>query len=107
MPIVDGINSTKMIREFETSSDSTALSSVANLNNRIPIFAVSASLLEKDMSLYVDAGFDGWVMKPINFNRLNVLFEGLQTGDTRNAATYHPGCDWEQGGWFTPIPEKQ
>ncbi|GLB08244.1 light-sensor Protein kinase [Aspergillus tubingensis] len=107
MPIVDGINSTKMIREFETSSDSTELSSVAKLNNRIPIFAVSASLLEKDMSLYVDAGFDGWVMKPINFNRLNVLFEGLQTGDTRNAATYHPGCDWEQGGWFTPIPEKQ
>ena len=107
MPIVDGIKSTEMIREFETSSDPTELSSVAKLNNRIPIFAVSASLLEKDMSLYVDAGFDGWVMKPINFNRLNVLFEGLQTGDTRNAATYHPGCDWEQGGWFTPIPEKQ
>ncbi|XRM45664.1 hypothetical protein ABZX51_008742 [Aspergillus tubingensis] len=107
MPIVDGIKSTEMIREFETSSDSIELSSVAKLNNRIPIFAVSASLLEKDMSLYVDAGFDGWVMKPINFNRLNVLFEGLQTGDTRNAATYHPGCDWEQGGWFTPIPEKQ
>ncbi|PWY93972.1 hypothetical protein BO94DRAFT_458125 [Aspergillus sclerotioniger CBS 115572] len=105
MPIVDGINSTKMIRQFEaTLPDNTALSPVAKLNNRIPIFAVSASLLEKDMSLYVDAGFDGWIMKPINFNRLNVLFDGLQHEGTRNNATYHPGYDWEQGGWFMPTP---
>ncbi|OOF90272.1 hypothetical protein ASPCADRAFT_135308 [Aspergillus carbonarius ITEM 5010] len=108
MPIVDGINSTKMIRQFEsTLPDNTALSPVAKLNNRIPIFAVSASLLEKDMSLYVDAGFDGWIMKPINFNRLNILFEGLQHKFPRNNATYHSGYDWEQGGWFTPTPREE
>ncbi|PYI00767.1 sensor histidine kinase/response regulator [Aspergillus sclerotiicarbonarius CBS 121057] len=105
MPIVDGINSTKMIRQCEaTLPDNAALSPVAKLNNQVPIFAVSASLLEKDMSLYVDAGFDGWVMKPINFNRLSVLFDGLQQEDTRNNATYYPGYDWEQGGWFMPTP---
>ncbi|RAK96027.1 putative sensor histidine kinase/response regulator [Aspergillus ibericus CBS 121593] len=108
MPIVDGINSTKMIRQFEAiSPDNAALSPIAKLNKRVPVFAVSASLLEKDMSLYVDAGFDGWIMKPINFNRLKVLFDGLQDEGTRSNATYHPGYDWEQGGWFTSTPHEE
>lgn len=100
MPIVDGMKSTQMIREFENESSSIDLSSISKLNGRIPIFAVSASLLEKDSQSYIDTGFDGWIMKPINFNRLNLLFDGLQLGDARNGATYQPG-HWEMGGWFT------
>ncbi|PYH85561.1 sensor histidine kinase/response regulator [Aspergillus uvarum CBS 121591] len=98
MPIVDGINSTKMIRQLEKESN-CLLSPIAQANNRVPIFAVSASLLEKDMPLYVGAGFDGWVMKPINFNRLNLLLSGLEDENARKSATYRPG-DWENGGWF-------
>lgn len=98
MPIADGMTATRMIREFESTTPD-ALSHKAQLNERIPIFAVSASLLESEKQTYIDAGFDGWVMKPINFTRLNVLLSGLCDLDARAAASYNPG-QWENGGWF-------
>ncbi|KAL1982108.1 hypothetical protein VTN96DRAFT_1763 [Rasamsonia emersonii] len=101
MPIVDGMNSTKMIREFESSSaDGTGiLSEKVKAYGRIPIFAVSASLVEKDMQKYIDSGFDGWIMKPIDFKRVNLILSGLQEEATRINTTYKPGM-WEIGGWF-------
>ncbi|KAJ5771077.1 uncharacterized protein N7511_003128 [Penicillium nucicola] len=100
MPIVDGIEATKMIRNYESKTPKSALSEKASKgNNRAPIFAVSASLLEKEKDKYTDAGFDGWVMKPINFARLNILFSGLGDPQARQDATYKPG-EWENGGWF-------
>ncbi|KAL4813538.1 hypothetical protein BDW67DRAFT_168160 [Aspergillus spinulosporus] len=93
MPILDGLESTKRIRQFESQNE------VANLH--IPIFAVSASLLEKDVDMYMDVGFDGWIMKPINFDRLNTLLAGIHEEQARNGAVYQPG-QWEKGGWFTP-----
>ncbi|KAL4888392.1 GAF domain-like protein [Aspergillus ambiguus] len=104
MPLVDGMSSTRMIRQFETESSSKNLSHIAELNGRVPIFAVSASLLEKDAALYMDTGFDGWIMKPINFNRLNTVLDGLQNAETRNGCAYQPG-QWENGGWFTTRTE--
>jgi light-regulated signal transduction histidine kinase (bacteriophytochrome) len=98
MPIADGMTATRMIREFESASPDT-LSHKAQLNERIPVFAVSASLLESEKQTYIDAGFDGWVMKPINFTRLNFLLSGLCDHDARVAASYSPG-QWENGGWF-------
>jgi light-regulated signal transduction histidine kinase (bacteriophytochrome)/CheY-like chemotaxis protein len=98
MPIADGMTATRMIREFESTTPD-ALSHKAQLNERIPIFAVSASLLESEKQTYIDTGFDGWVMKPINFTRLNVLLSGLCDHDARAAASYKPG-QWENGGWF-------
>ncbi|KAJ5465552.1 hypothetical protein N7530_009339 [Penicillium desertorum] len=76
MPILDGMRATRAVREFESKTPKEALSDKATRNDRVPIFAVSASLVEKDRDNYVDAGFDGWVMKPINFARLNVLLSG-------------------------------
>ena len=99
MPIVDGITSTKMIRSHEKANSEKALSTRATLNGRIPIFAVSASLVEKDRSLYIEAGFDGWVLKPIDFKRLSILLTGIVNEDTRDFCLYQPG-KWEQGGWF-------
>lgn len=92
MPILDGMDSTKQIREFEKQHVSPKL--------HVPVFAVSASLLEKDARMYIDLGFDGWIMKPINFQRLNTLLAGLHQEHARNGAVYKPG-QWEKGGWFT------
>ncbi|BCS21668.1 putative sensor histidine kinase/response regulator [Aspergillus puulaauensis] len=92
MPILDGMDSTKRIREFEKQHVSP--------NLHVPVFAVSASLLEKDAQMYIDLGFDGWIMKPINFERLNTLLAGLHQEHARNGAVYKPG-QWEKGGWFT------
>ncbi|KXG53403.1 CheY-like superfamily [Penicillium griseofulvum] len=100
MPILDGMAATRAIREFESKIPKEALSDKAIRNNRVPIFAVSASLVEKDLKAYIDTGFDGWVMKPINFARLNVLLGGLCDPYAREAATYTPEREWENGGWF-------
>ncbi|KKK12932.1 hypothetical protein ARAM_006917 [Aspergillus rambellii] len=100
MPILDGIDSTKRIRQFENESTGGQVPT-GGLIRRVPIFIVSASLLEKDAQMYMDVGFNGWIMKPINFARLNTLLAGLHSETARNNATYQPG-DWENGGWFTP-----
>jgi len=99
MPIVDGLTSTTMIRSFEKSSSDKFLSKRAALNGRVPIFAVSASLIEKERQKYIDAGFDGWILKPIDFKRLGVLLVGIVDQSTRKRHLYEPG-QWERGGWF-------
>lgn len=102
MPIVDGLTSTKMIRAFEAKSDRNGdqqLSKIASDHGRVPIFAVSASLVEHEKDTYVDAGFDGWILKPIDFKRLETLLQGITDDKVRNDALYVPG-QWERGGWF-------
>lgn len=99
MPIVDGLTSTKMIRAFEKSEKCQGLSPLASYQGRVPIFAVSASLVEKERPTYIDAGFDGWILKPIDIKRLHTLLYGITDDDTRNSCLYVPG-DWERGGWF-------
>ncbi|ROW13466.1 hypothetical protein VPNG_04420 [Cytospora leucostoma] len=99
MPIVDGLTSTKMIREFERSEQHHKLSAVASSHGRIPIFAVSASLVEREKDTYIKAGFDGWVLKPIDFKRLETLLLGISDDKVRNEAIYVTS-HWERGGWF-------
>jgi len=69
------------------------------LNGRIPIVAVSASLLERERDMYVDAGFDGWILKPISFQRLREIMTGIVDKDVRHRNVYQTG-EWERGGWF-------
>ncbi|MCJ1243572.1 Light-sensor Protein kinase [Trapelia coarctata] len=102
MPIVDGLTSTKMIRAYEKTHPNETLSNRAALNGRVPVFAVSASLIEKNLQLYIDAGFDGWILKPIDFKRLAVLLSGIVEEHTRKSCLYKPG-EWEKGGWFTKL----
>ncbi|KAL5342676.1 hypothetical protein BJX70DRAFT_355562 [Aspergillus crustosus] len=99
MPILDGLDSTRKIRKVESENTSDTAPQL-----HAPIFAVSASLLEKDAQMYIDTGFDGWIMKPINFERLNTLFTGIKGERSRNSAVYQPGL-WERGGWFTLYTE--
>ncbi|KAL7938719.1 hypothetical protein V8C35DRAFT_288985 [Trichoderma chlorosporum] len=100
MPIVDGLTSTKLIRAAELSPEHKGLSSLASKCGRIPIFAVSASLVEELKDKYVEAGFDGWILKPIDFKRLATLLRGIYDDETRKSCIYVPG-QWERGGWFT------
>lgn len=88
-----------MIRSYEKSHPDGRLSPRAALNGRVPIFAVSASLVERERQTYINAGFDGWILKPIDFKRLNVLLLGIVENDTRKSCLYYPG-GWEKGGWF-------
>ncbi len=99
MPIVDGVAATKLIRSHEKTHPESDLSPRAKPHGRVPIFAVSASLVERERNIYIDAGFDGWVLKPIDFKRLNTLLTGIVDERTRKDCLYKPGF-WEQGGWF-------
>ncbi|KAF7505489.1 hypothetical protein GJ744_000736 [Endocarpon pusillum] len=99
MPIADGFTATKMIRSFEKTHGNACLSARAKVNGRIPIFAVSASLLEKDREVYVKIGFDGWILKPVNFRRVDSLLRGIVDEKVRNDCLFETG-QWERGGWF-------
>lgn len=99
MPIVDGMDSTEMIRKFERTSHDYQLSDKVKPLGRVPIFAVSASLVERDVQKYIDTGFDGYIVKPIDFKRVNAILTALKADNERAALTYTPG-NWEHGGWF-------
>ncbi|KAL1586465.1 hypothetical protein WHR41_05359 [Cladosporium halotolerans] len=99
MPIVDGLTSAKMIRSFEKSHPTHTLSARAAPNGRVPIIAVSASLVEREQPLYAAAGFDGWILKPISFDRLRHIMLGAVDASARTDSLYKPG-NWERGGWF-------
>lgn len=90
MPIVDGLGATKMIRDHEVQE---------SIPDRVAVFAVSASLMEKDRQIYIDGGFDGWIMKPIDFQRVHELLCGVRRAEARGDCLYSVGT-WEHGGWF-------
>lgn len=90
MPIMNGGTSAARIRNFESTLKG---------GRRVPIFAVSASLIEERWMEYLELGFDGWILKPIDFRRLQTLLEGAKAPAVRRETKYIPG-QWEQGGWF-------
>lgn len=94
MPLVDGLSATNMIREIEQEQRGWDCG-----RPRVPVFAVSATLMEAKMQMYIDAGFDGWIMKPVDSKRLGLLLDGMRDEDVRSGAVYQPG-HWEKGGWL-------
>ncbi|CAG8978997.1 hypothetical protein HYALB_00009899 [Hymenoscyphus albidus] len=96
MPLVDGAQSVKMIRRLEAE-----LKNTPNSRPRVPVIAVSASLTEDNRFVYLQSGFDAWVLKPVNFGRLELLLKGIKNQEVRGQALYVPGY-WEGGGWFMP-----
>jgi len=96
MPILDGIAATKLIRahEHHLSQLHPSLHLV-----RVPIIAVSASAEESRREEYIAQGFDGWILKPVNFQRLEVLIKGAKEKKYREKEGYREG-KWDQGGWL-------
>jgi CheY-like chemotaxis protein len=90
MPIVNGFEAADAIRAVE-ANDGSPISTrrlTTTLNGRIPILAVSASLHERQRSSIADVGIDGWILKPIDFKRLNSLMRGLINPMTRREDVY-------------------
>src|SRR5271154_5458949 len=102
MPVLDGVSATQQIREDELGHSPVGSSpprSHALNHNRVPIFAVSASLPESRASEIADAQFDGWILKPINFRRLEELISGIWDYDRRRSDLYSSRNvkNWERG----------
>jgi CheY-like chemotaxis protein len=112
MPILDGVAATQRIREDEKQySPSAPPESHMFNNNRVPIFAVSASLPESRAQEITHAQFDGWLVKPIDFRRVGELMAGIWDYERRRKDLYHPRTksgvqkNWEKGGWLVAPPE--
>lgn len=60
MPIMDGFEATRKIREWEKSSGA----------KRVPIIAVTAHVMAGDAELCLEAGMDGYLPKPVEVDRL-------------------------------------
>jgi light-regulated signal transduction histidine kinase (bacteriophytochrome)/CheY-like chemotaxis protein len=105
MPICNGQDACKRIRQHEKQQGRDH--KIANrpaahiLNGRIPIFAVSATLDQSMRQEMCDIGMDGWLLKPIDFNRLRTLLKGLTHLEERQRERWAPGHVWEKGGWLS------
>ncbi|POS83390.1 hypothetical protein EPUL_002640, partial [Erysiphe pulchra] len=92
MPLVDGVLATRMIRiaekEARHRNESTALQP---LKQRVPIVAISNKLDEESRFDYIQCGFDGWILKPIDFHRLDLMLQGLSNPKLRHEALFVPG----------------
>ena len=99
MPIINGVESTKIIRDFEVISGKDILSTRAVLNGRIPIFAVSASINDRDKKVLEETGFDGWMLKPVDFEKLSFMLGGIVQEAHHRHNTFSR-IYGEIGGWF-------
>ncbi len=105
MPICNGQEACIRIRELEKKWEETGekadrpASQV--LNGRVPILAVSATLVPQMRKEMVDIGMDGWILKPIDVARLSALLKGLLHPEDRVANHWKPGYVWEKGGWLS------
>jgi CheY-like chemotaxis protein len=64
MPQLDGLGATRKIREKEAL-------------RTVPIIALTAFSTDGFRRAAYDVGFDGYLVKPINFDRLHELIRGL------------------------------
>ena len=95
---MDGKQAAAAIRKYEELLDPSRVLNARRVDNRIPIIAVSATLLESQkVELGVD--FDGWMLKPIDFKRLLHILVGISEPDRRKEDAYERGR-WERGGWL-------
>jgi hypothetical protein len=100
MPILNGLEATQQIRHLEATKLATDRLAHSLNGGRIPIFAVSASLVERQREELEQIGIDGWVLKPIDFGRLYTILRGVTDPVQRERDEYRVGGSWETGGWL-------
>ena len=74
MPVLDGVETFKQIREYEKQN---------NLN-KIPIVALTANAIKGDKEKFIDLGMDDYLSKPINTNELIDIFKKFLNNEPSN-----------------------
>ncbi|KAK4185997.1 putative signal transduction histidine-protein kinase [Podospora australis] len=98
MPGVDGMESLRKIREIEHQNPTP--SRTVQSCGRVPVFVVSGMLRREDEQKYKDAGFDGWMPKPIDMRKLNTYLAGAMDLAARRLGLYDES-HFALGGWFS------
>ncbi|MDE1357718.1 ATP-binding protein [Vibrio aestuarianus] len=71
MPVMDGLTATKKIRQWEQEQG----------KNKLPIIALTASVLEEDIKNCFDAGMDAYLPKPYKSKQLFDIFSELNVAE--------------------------
>ena len=66
MPVMDGVEATKLIRQSDRYDAKT-----------IPIIAMSANAFDEDMKKSIDCGMNGHLSKPIDMNKVRTLLRKI------------------------------
>lgn len=66
MPVMDGIEATKLIRQADRHDAKT-----------VPIIAMSANAFDEDMKKSIDCGMNGHLSKPIDMNKVRTLLRKI------------------------------
>ncbi|MTK12976.1 MAG: response regulator [Clostridiaceae bacterium] len=77
MPILDGIQTTKIIRKSEENND-----------RRTPIIALTAYALKEDKEKFLNAGMDNYISKPFNIDELLKMVYSTVKTDTGNTSYF-------------------
>lgn len=67
MPVMDGFEATRAMRDFER----------AQVSARTPIFALTAQVAGTDEEAWNDAGADGHILKPFTLDKLSSVLGGI------------------------------
>jgi len=70
--VMDGLTATKKIREWEKEQGV----------EKLPIIALTASVLEEDIKSCFDAGMDAYLPKPYKSKQLFDIFSDLQVANS-------------------------
>ncbi|KAK4052615.1 hypothetical protein OIO90_004243 [Microbotryomycetes sp. JL221] len=98
MPVMDGLEATRQIRQREQILSYTDRPSV-RVNGRLPVIAVSAHVEPHWKDVLTASGFDGHCDKPVDVSRLRLILAGVLNTDMRNTNIHETG-KWRAGGWF-------
>ena len=74
MPVMDGMETTRLIREHEKKNGS-----------HVPIIALTAHALKETREHMLSSGFDGYVSKPVDLGALHVEMKRVVTQDAGQA----------------------
>lgn len=77
MPVMDGIEATRMIRAEET------------VDSHIPIIAITAAAMDDDHQRCLQAGMDDYLSKPVNVQELKRVLDGLLNKHNRDGSADH------------------
>lgn len=76
MPVMDGVETTKIIRKLEKKDD-----------KHVPIIALTAYALKGDREKFMSVGMDDYISKPFNINELLKVIYGLVKDDNDSKST--------------------
>ena len=75
MPVMDGIQATRMIRGWTQSPAPTVNVKVSGLNQKTPIIALTAFALKGDEAIFKASGMDGYLSKPLDRYQMQMLLK--------------------------------